>query len=490
MAVLDFTALGSSMSVRSFARLGSHVSVYGRCLARSSASLAVCGFVQLGASLSLRSFSRLGGQASVMSVGLLGSSMSLRNLARLGSGFSVMGEARVSQSIAVFSFGRLGSMLSVRSCARLGAGISVLGFHHLGASLSLRGCTRMGSALEAFSKIKLNYPGSGYYAYHYTVMEMEATNQNSVAFKMTGAPKAMSFEKTDESGTMTTGGTLHGLWTSDEVIASSGREVKTNIANLEDYAGRCQNFQCRAATRRHQKGRSLLRRLRPRRLAAKGSKPARSLFPLLKELRPVAYRYKDGKTGKGREEVRFGFIADELEELVPEVVREVQRQGKARKGVVYQDLIALLAAGIREHQGRLEVVERQHADAEGGAVRKELKELTAALEKTRREESLAQAQLASTQAELLRVQTTVTQLQQKVSAQELHIATQARTQAEQQRKAQLLDVLRHDTPRGDRESSGSTAGLAGIVTDLQRRLEHQERKLQRVVDSCECAQHR
>merc|ERR1719502_1858712 len=43
--------------------------------------------------------------------------------------------------------------------------------------------------------------------------------------------------------------------------------------------------------------------------------------------------------------MRFGFIADELETVVPEVVRHPgDREVSDQKAVVYQDLIALLAA--------------------------------------------------------------------------------------------------------------------------------------------------
>jgi hypothetical protein len=53
--------------------------------------------------------------------------------------------------------------------------------------------------------------------------------------------------------------------------------------------------------------------------------------------------------------MRFGFIADELETVVPNVVRTTR--GKAfsdQKAVQYQDLIALLAAAAQSQQQRIE----------------------------------------------------------------------------------------------------------------------------------------
>merc|ERR1711862_987862 len=53
--------------------------------------------------------------------------------------------------------------------------------------------------------------------------------------------------------------------------------------------------------------------------------------------------------------MRFGFIADELESIVPQVVRNVgDKEVSDQKAVVYQDLIALLAASLQAMQGNFE----------------------------------------------------------------------------------------------------------------------------------------
>merc|ERR1719183_609210 len=105
---------------------------------------------------------------------------------------------------------------------------------------------------------------------------MEATSANTAHFKMGTGPKVISFEKvitpipcppgpcpSPPAPDVAAGGMLHGLWTSDEVIASSGRDQKVGITNLEDYAGKCRTSKCRA-TRRHRRSRSsLMCRIRP-----------------------------------------------------------------------------------------------------------------------------------------------------------------------------------------------------------------------------------
>jgi septal ring factor EnvC (AmiA/AmiB activator) len=59
----------------------------------------------------------------------------------------------------------------------------------------------------------------------------------------------------------------------------------------------------------------------------------------------VSYSFRKGAESKY---MRFGFIADELESVVPQVVRTVgNKQVADQKAVVYQDLIALLAAATQ-----------------------------------------------------------------------------------------------------------------------------------------------
>lgn len=75
---------------------------------------------------------------------------------------------------------------------------------------------------------------------------------------------------------------------------------------------------------------------------------------MLRQLRPVSYYFKKGSESKY---MRFGFIADELESVVPQVVRQGRSDELSNpKSVVYTDLIALLTAAA---QGQQQVIERQ-----------------------------------------------------------------------------------------------------------------------------------
>jgi hypothetical protein len=80
---------------------------------------------------------------------------------------------------------------------------------------------------------------------------------------------------------------------------------------------------------------------------------------LLRQLRPVSF------TRTSSEKRSFGFIAQELEKLVPDVVQPLHA-GQSEdeftsdlKGVVYQDLIALLTVFAQQNLLRLERTERR-----------------------------------------------------------------------------------------------------------------------------------
>lgn len=75
---------------------------------------------------------------------------------------------------------------------------------------------------------------------------------------------------------------------------------------------------------------------------------------VLRELRPVSYHFKAPTESKLQ---RYGFIADEVEATIPNVVRERLDLPDHHKGIVYQDLIAVLAAALQSMQQRLEVSE-------------------------------------------------------------------------------------------------------------------------------------
>lgn len=77
---------------------------------------------------------------------------------------------------------------------------------------------------------------------------------------------------------------------------------------------------------------------------------------LLRELRPVSFRLKTGPEAKY---TKFGFIAQDLEKLFPDMVREDPESGVRQ--VVYQDLLALLTTLAQTQEARQRSLEEQVA---------------------------------------------------------------------------------------------------------------------------------
>jgi hypothetical protein len=124
------------------------------------------------------------------------------------------------------------------------------------------------------------------------------------------------------------GGNLHGVWYSDNLVHTSDKRLKTNIQPLVETL----NDRARAASVE---------------FAASSEDGAAWV---LRELRPVSYRFKKGAESKLQ---RFGFVADEVEATIPQVVRR-NTGPDAIKGIAYQDLIAVLAAALQSLQRRVE----------------------------------------------------------------------------------------------------------------------------------------
>jgi hypothetical protein len=136
------------------------------------------------------------------------------------------------------------------------------------------------------------------------------------------------------------GGFLHGTWLVPDALNPSDRRLKKDIRPLgrtikELLATQFQNEQAGSNGE------------------AQASDGGGAMW-LLRQLRPVSYSFKKGAESK---HMRFGFIADELETVVPQVVRHLNYADYPdMKTVMYQDLIALLTAAA---QGQQDVLEKQ-----------------------------------------------------------------------------------------------------------------------------------
>lgn len=297
-------------------------------------NLSVLQMASLGSSLSVRSMVRFGSSLSVLAFVHLGSSLSLRSMARLGSSLSMLGTLRLGSSLSVMDLANLGSSLSLRSYARLGSALSVLDFVHLGSSLSVRSNFRVGGDLHTHGKLYFN---TNTYMYD---------NSNTLE-TVVGGNKAMSMTNS--------GGTLHGMWYADTVISVSDRRLKDKITPLETTVGENRKLRQKASAQRE-----------------KDDASESSLSWVLRQLRPVSYNFKRGIDAKN---MRFGFIADEVEQVLPQIVRQLPGGGgtgstdgsfesSPKKGIVYPDLIAVLTAMMREFGTQLKATQARVKAAE------------------------------------------------------------------------------------------------------------------------------
>jgi hypothetical protein len=231
---------------------------------------------------------------------------------------------------------KLGSSVSVVGLSRFGSvfSMSVLDFLHLGSSLSLRSFGRMGSSLSVTGATTISGTVNLYHS----------------------GNRAMS--------TSATGGTLHGIWASDNVVSASDRRLKRDILPLDETI--------RAQMRKLDSGDADL--AHPASDSASGS--AHAVSWLLRELRPVSFTFRRGPESKF---ARYGFVAQELERVLPSVVREKDDY----KHVQYQDLIALLTLTAKAQQERLDSLSVETLELRGKvtAEQQERKKLQERLEK-------------------------------------------------------------------------------------------------------------
>jgi len=282
----------------------------------------------LGSSLSQVSLKVMGsnviGYFSVRDEVHLGSSISVRSFARLGSAMSIYSFAHVGSSLSLRSFVRLGSTLSVNG-KTVPSTLSVVGMSNIGSSLSLRAFIRLGSSLSINGAEQFN-----------TWSFSSNTKYTQTSDLMTLAIGGTSVIQHDSDGSGT-GNKLIGSWTADDVISSSDRRLKTDIKplrrTLKDFV-----------------------KANQKQIGAEKPKGDGALW-MLRQLRPVSYSFKKGAESKY---MRFGFIADELETTVPQVVRNMVDKETGltdKKGVILEDMIALLASAGQSQQ---EIIDTQN----------------------------------------------------------------------------------------------------------------------------------
>lgn len=231
--------------------------------------------------------------------------------------------------------------------------MSLRAFARLGSNLSIVGGTKLWLGNTDNKVIHLGAATSNTYVYYDTA----AANQK-VGFYFNNF-EAILMEDNPR-------GQLHGTWTADAGYTESDRRLKKDIKPLRRTLA---EFQA-------EKG--------PRTIPGESSAEDGALWTL-RQLRPVSYYFKQGSESKY---MRFGFIADELESVVPNLVRASgdSKSGlQDAKGIQINDIIALLTAAGQSQQQVIDSQERlmDQVEAEFEAFKAELKVLNQLKEKKR-----------------------------------------------------------------------------------------------------------
>lgn len=271
------------------------------------ASVAVLAFTSFGANLSLRSFARIG------------SSLSLFGLLRIGSSMAVLDSVHMGSSLALRSFSLFGSSLSVFGDIRLGSSVSVFDFSSIGSSLSLRSFSRLGSAMSISGNLHLGGDIKGLD----TIYGQNTTMSDGILDRRLSLPPTGDFQ-------------LHGVWVEDQGIVTSDRRLKLNI---EPLAKRLQKHreEVRSSSNVFQK--------------VKGES---AVEWVLRELRPVSFRFKVPADSKALPTERFGFVAQEVEKVAPNLVRgddgAAASETDGQVSFMYKDLLAMLTLALQEQR--------------------------------------------------------------------------------------------------------------------------------------------
>jgi hypothetical protein len=302
--------------------------------------------MRVGSFISMRQKDAIGnefvsGQSSLYNYFQLGSSLSVRSFTRFGSTFSMLRHTHVGSSVSLRAFYRSGSNGAVSSIdfANIGSNISVRSFVRLGSRLSIGGVMRI---------------GQGYIFY-------DSSDSDKVKFYASSALQPSMHLSTS-------GSKLHGTWTS-EVAISSDRRLKQDIEPLlKDIMNLSKLHSMQSSTGARERVKTSINQSQSHNTntglplndsqvvdiklsksddsfassASKPNQPFGLASKLIRQLRPVSFRYKTSSEAKYS---RYGFIAQELETLVPSVVHSEDLSGL--KFVRYHDLLAILALGIQ-----------------------------------------------------------------------------------------------------------------------------------------------
>jgi hypothetical protein len=255
------------------------------------------GDVIFGSGVSIADVAVIGSELEILTPVIAHSTLSVS--ACIASSFSVDSAAIFALSVEIDGAVDISDMLEASSALVDGA-LSASGVLQAGSSLSVAGKALIGSSLSTYMGIIVGNDLS----------VKSSIRLGSVASIFAGPSPVITASET--------GGRLHGLWESDFAITTSDRRLKKNIQPLEGEM---------------------------------------NLSEIVDLLRPVSFEMIDDDTHSQR----YGFIAQELEQVLPSLVisTNVSDKDSGTKAVIYQDMIAILTLMIQKQDARIsELTER------------------------------------------------------------------------------------------------------------------------------------
>eukprot|EP00928_Gymnodinium_smaydae_P064938 TRINITY_DN4815_c1_g1_i4.p1 TRINITY_DN4815_c1_g1~~TRINITY_DN4815_c1_g1_i4.p1 ORF type:complete len:428 (+),score=66.78 TRINITY_DN4815_c1_g1_i4:53-1285(+) len=355
VALVDIVRLGSSLALRSFSRIAASLACCGTSRieaslplrfhayfstallltgrARSEPSPSAPAFARTGSSPMARGSARSRLSTSAFACTRSESSSLSRALSRLEPSALVASALRLGAPALACSLARSGSTLSPRSFARAEAALFVLEVAHLESSLPSRSTLLNDGLLTGEGDTRVaNLSGANTYV-QYSPLE--------VNFYASGA-RQLSLNHD--------GGVLHGLWMVDmDAGGMSDRRLKENIRPLVETLRRARAL---APASPAPSSSASTGRTRPKvgdSWHGEAERPGVIAEWLLRQLKPVAYNYRKraSEEQQPRKATRFGFIADDIGKILPEVERQ-NVGGSGSSGIIYQDLVAVLVYALQD----------------------------------------------------------------------------------------------------------------------------------------------
>ncbi|CAE8625838.1 unnamed protein product, partial [Polarella glacialis] len=261
-----------------------------------------------------------------------------------------MGKKDLSAEMTVFRFSNIGTnMVSISD----GVNIWSLSPRSSGPSFAECTCTAnlLYCSLPSISTVASPSPAVAGFPYDVrvgaqtTAGKLQFTNANTYIVHTSTNLLEVYMNTVRSLSFKNTGGTLHGTWSTDSATVSSDARLKRDIEPLGQTMSRLRRSSSKNNKNNNNNNsnnnndKSLEE---PPPIAESDEED--TMQWLLASLRPVSYTLINEKLGGGR---RFGFIAQDLEKVLPEMVTQPTEAGDPKR-VYMLDLIAVLTFGDLE----------------------------------------------------------------------------------------------------------------------------------------------